>query len=390
MGDNIVGPPKDNNIHIHIHYHGTTPIKEGLPSSISIDEDHAAKKGGFGEILFGHIQGMPIVIKKQKYIRSTSSKKYIFLQNEINALKVLNSKKGEDYHCITCLSFFTMEGGSFCMAFPLCIDSFAIFKSLHIYRYFRTRLILEFTMQITSALKFLHGIGIVHRDIKAENILLLYKNGRFSAIVADFGSCMHKKTDKRTDGTRQYLAPEIFCSIKDSPLKHWNDFRMDYWALGVLLYILLTGKYPFIKSDGSSTNVYKSWIDWLGGLKDETIKKESLFRRKHTITSTGCIEWDDGLEGIGEPDIPINIALPENVLLLEMVHGLITVQPFHRWGSRQILHCYEKLYPPLLKKAEIELGIVDDINIDRMHDALFEDIKAMPTRAFGLGFMETE
>jgi serine/threonine protein kinase len=356
----------------------TLPIKEGLPSSMSIDEDYIGKKGGFGEILVGHIKDadIPIVIKRQKDTRSTfpENKKSKFLENEIKALKTLNSKRGEDYHCITCLSFFTMDGDSFCMAFPLCIDSFAIFKSLHVYRYRRTRLILEFTMQITAALKFLHSIGIVHRDIKAENILLLYKNGKFSAIVADFGSCMHEKIDKRTDGTKQYLAPEIFCSIENSHLKNWNDFRMDYWALGVLVYIMLTGgKYPFINTDGTSTHVYKSWINWLGNLEDETIKKESLFRRKSTIARTGHRVWDGGLEGISEPRICPSLV---NNMLLEIVHGLITVQPFHRWCSRQILHCCRKLRP--LKNAK---------DINRMHETLFDDIKV---KAFGLHLMKTE
>jgi calcium-dependent protein kinase len=89
----------------------------------------------------------------------------------------------------------------------------------------------------------MHKRNIVHRDIKPENILLESKDlNNFNLKLTDFGFA--KFYDPRegglvdTLGSPLYMAPEIVKKVK-------YDTKVDIWSLGVLSYILLSGKPPF-------------------------------------------------------------------------------------------------------------------------------------------------
>lgn len=91
--------------------------------------------------------------------------------------------------------------------------------------------------QILTSVHYLHCLSIGHRDIKMENILYT-KAGVIKLI--DFGFAVQTKDKLRTYcGTPTYMAPEL--------VKKTNYFGadVDKWALGVLLYRMLTGIYPF-------------------------------------------------------------------------------------------------------------------------------------------------
>ncbi len=95
-------------------------------------------------------------------------------------------------------------------------------------------------MQIAGALQFAHERGILHRDIKPSNILLREDN---FAYLADFG--LAKKTDHESSitqagcliGTPEYMAPEL--------AEKSADQSSDIYALGIVLYQMLTGQVPF-------------------------------------------------------------------------------------------------------------------------------------------------
>lgn len=99
---------------------------------------------------------------------------------------------------------------------------------------------------ILVALDEAHGEGIVHRDLKPANILLIPAGaGRFHPKVLDFGIAAEPRPDQppaAPAGTPSYMAPEQF-------LGHRADPRTDLYALGVILYRMLSGRLPFNRQD---------------------------------------------------------------------------------------------------------------------------------------------
>lgn len=98
--------------------------------------------------------------------------------------------------------------------------------------------------QILQAVSYCHNLKIVHRDLKPENVLIDKEQGNCIKII-DFGTSI-KHNDQvltNTHGTSYYIAPEVL-------LKKYNE-KCDVWSIGVILYILLSGKPPF---DGNTDN----------------------------------------------------------------------------------------------------------------------------------------
>ena len=97
--------------------------------------------------------------------------------------------------------------------------------------------ILDYITQICLALQHVHKKHIIHRDLKSGNVFLM-KSGIIK--LGDFGIAKVLKSQKAKTmvGTPYYLSPEI---INNKPY----DSKSDIWALGVLLYELMTFKMPF-------------------------------------------------------------------------------------------------------------------------------------------------
>ncbi|CAK0830593.1 unnamed protein product [Prorocentrum cordatum] len=97
--------------------------------------------------------------------------------------------------------------------------------------------------QMTSSVCYIHGLSIVHRDIKSDNYLKDRADicdPQCRIALTDFGSSSHVNPGTRLSaqvGTRRYWAPEIF-------RKSYGP-KVDVWAMGVTMYSLLDGFFPF-------------------------------------------------------------------------------------------------------------------------------------------------
>jgi serine/threonine protein kinase len=97
--------------------------------------------------------------------------------------------------------------------------------------------------QIAGALDAAHALGLVHRDVKPENILLATGSGREHAYLTDFGIARHALEEHLTGtgvalGTVDYVAPEQARGAE-------VDGRADVYSLGCILFQMLTGTVPF-------------------------------------------------------------------------------------------------------------------------------------------------
>ena len=109
---------------------------------------------------------------------------------------------------------------------------------------------LHVTRQLALALATAHAQGVVHRDIKAENVLL---DAQGRALVTDFGIARLSEAQPLTAtgtvlGTVQYMSPEQV--IGESV-----DGRSDLYAMGVLLFYMLSGRFPFERAAPSAVLV---------------------------------------------------------------------------------------------------------------------------------------
>ncbi len=103
-----------------------------------------------------------------------------------------------------------------------------------------TEEVMSIAPMIGEALYYAHSHGIIHRDVKPDNIFVL-ENGNIK--VADFGIAKMLKVSDRTHtdvimGTPNYIAPELVKGMR-------YDHRVDVFSLGVTLYEVLAGKRPF-------------------------------------------------------------------------------------------------------------------------------------------------
>ena len=106
---------------------------------------------------------------------------------------------------------------------------------------------IDITTQVCNAVDAVHRRGIIHRDLKAENVFLIEKGVRRNFVkILDFGVCKFSEATTGPDtsvgvalGTPVYMAPEQARGDRDL------DARVDVYAIGVMLYHMVTGRVPF-------------------------------------------------------------------------------------------------------------------------------------------------
>ncbi len=113
--------------------------------------------------------------------------------------------------------------------------------------------------QLCDGLSHAHGHGLIHRDLKPDNVIVESRGGGEAVRIADFGIAILREGTESPDrlttggivlGTPHYMAPEMATGSA-------FDHRVDLFALGVICYELLTGRMPF---DGSGVDVVQAYV----------------------------------------------------------------------------------------------------------------------------------
>jgi len=125
---------------------------------------------------------------------------------------------------------------------------------------------LIYLIPVTRALAALHESGVIHRDVKPENMLI---NSQGNTVLIDFGIALLKqscKNNQNIQGSEHYIAPEQRLTTNIS-------FKADLYSLGCVLYQWLTGEHYVAKAQPK--NKISSWL----GMEN---KKESIFLDKNS------------------------------------------------------------------------------------------------------------
>ncbi len=141
-------------------------------------------------------------------------------------------------------------------------------------------------VQILDGLTHCHSKGIYHRDLKLENVLLNENN---QIKICDFGFSSSKYFEhdhSRSTGSLAYMAPEVIAKIKH------DGEKVDIWCLGVMLFVLLCGYYPFEDKNIEKhlTNILRgnfSLPDYLSPECCDLIKQILVVQPKKRITLDG-------------------------------------------------------------------------------------------------------
>ena len=148
----------------------------------------------------------------------------------------------------------------------------------------------RFVRQIIRGLNYLHRIGIIHKDIKPNNILL-DKNNECKIIDFNFSSILQKQwvdnIGKKVD-CNDYFRPAEICDLNDDEGKaDYKGMPVDIWALGVTAYILSYNKFPFYSEKDDIFELYDK-IHKADYVIPKTPKRSHYF--KHFLKK--CLEKD--------------------------------------------------------------------------------------------------
>ncbi|XP_036345116.1 serine/threonine-protein kinase PRP4 homolog [Rhagoletis pomonella] len=191
---------------------------------------------------------------------------------ELEILKKLNDADPEDrFHCLRLFRHF-FHKQHLCMVFePLSMNLREVLKKygknvgLHI------KAVRSYTQQLFLALKLLKKTGILHADIKPDNILV--NDNNLCLKLCDFGSASAINDNEITPYliSRFYRAPEIILGIT-------YDYGIDMWSAGCTIYELYTGKILF--SGKSNNQMLKFFMDLKGKIPNRIIRK-GQFKDQH-------------------------------------------------------------------------------------------------------------
>lgn len=209
----------------------------------SVKDYHIEKeigRGGFGVTYLGYKGGKAYAIKEMEHYDAIA---------EYNIMKKL--RNACSHHILCPVQLIRAHSNDYLVSDYIAghdLERYLVRENSKVSRGFMSR----FAEQMLDAIATIHGLGVAHRDIKVENIMVSHDHRTFTLI--DFGLGTTRST-RTLYGTRLYIAPAVY-ELKEIDKVIPLDvlFSSDLFALGITMYELLEkGKYPFKRTERGVT-----------------------------------------------------------------------------------------------------------------------------------------
>jgi len=241
-----------------------TPEDAALANLTAVPKDHAFEKatgpmklsdflvtsGTLGEGAFGKVRRCKIIASGKVFALKQMQKADIVSMGQVEHIMQETQILSTISHPFVTNKFTSVTTPSNLILIMEFCPGGDLFDQLYKHKSFTPDDTAIFTSQVLLPLEYLHSLGIVHRDLKLENILVA-QDGALK--LTDFGFAKYIKYRSWTlCGTPEYLAPELI-------LEKGHGKAVDYWAFGVLFFEMLNGHSPFEAEDHLAT--YQKILD---------------------------------------------------------------------------------------------------------------------------------
>lgn len=201
--------------------------------------NHLVGRGSFGEVWHATDErtGIDVAVKIYIHLDDAGIKEFCSEFSSVHDLNHTNLLRPD---------YFDVDGSR-----PYLIMTYCPASSAELVGSCTPEALRRFIADVAAGLSYLHAAGIVHRDIKPDNILCT-AGGRF--VITDFGLSRNMRATLRRNsrsvaaeqvsGSLSYMSPELF---KSSPV---HGSEADIWALGVSAFEIATGELPFLGQGG--------------------------------------------------------------------------------------------------------------------------------------------
>jgi len=200
--------------------------------------------GAYGKVRLYRDRNYKELLFAIKTLKKEGIPQYQFnlLKSEVNILSNLDHPNIVKY-------FGVFEDDYYVHIVMEYLKGYDLYKIISLKKYtgFDEKDMCEIIQQLLKALSFIHSQNIIHRDIKPENILFANKRNYSTLKLIDFGLATYSKKDTKSVGTPYYMAPEM--------IDGHSVPQSDIWSVGIIVYLMLTGKYAFQAKEGE--NLYE-------------------------------------------------------------------------------------------------------------------------------------
>jgi len=258
-------------------------------------------------------KGKKFVMKKIAFCSGSELEK--ILHGEVSAMRSISDDVTASEFCCTHHEFYIFKGAVYIIMDLAESDLTQLVAKSSFYRrssnpvipVLSSQEIVEIMMTLVFALKSLFDLGLLHRDIKSDNVLVVRdQHGKIQVKLSDFGFAAPIGQCDSPHGTPQWMAHELAENLTNG-MGGMNKPQTEIWSLGCLLLELLCGEPPFINDDA-----------------------RAVFEKTSLLTAPPVP--DDVKLGIeSEPDMPF-AALMRSMLIGDgtLKGGLLAINPDER------------------------------------------------------------